>query len=82
MSKAKAPTTDEWIAELERIAQSVGAEGMTVNEIAEQVPCHRDTASKWIKRAVKAGAWEYAGRQYRTAMDAVRRPVPVYRPKK
>lgn len=73
-------TLDELVAELNRLGvESVeGAEGLTVQEWAEQWGIARSTAQERIRSAVK-NALAFTGRARRQAMDGSMRPVPVYR---
>ena len=75
-------TTDEWLAELERVYSPNDADGMTAIEIAEAMGKGVAAARIYLGRAIRAGVWELAGKAQRPAIDGRICRVPVYRPVK
>ncbi len=72
-------TTEEWLATLDVAEASAGADGMTMQEVAEAIGRCSDTARKMVSRAIKEGRWEHSGWRRITRINGVPFQVPVYR---
>ena len=68
---------DQWLAELERLAQR-GDEGATTHELAMAWGCNLQKARERIKALIGAGRVAL-GFKYATGIDGRRTRVPVYR---
>ncbi len=81
MRKKREPviTTDEWLAELERVARDSGHDdGLTAQEIADGV----GYSTKWVAvrlRRLKAIGRLQVGKRTIEALNGNRIPVPVYK---
>ena len=69
-------TTDDWLAELNRVSQVCDADGLTTDEIAQHLGCSMSTAAKRIKRA----GWRLVGTKPVKGMNGVVQPVAAYAP--
>jgi len=72
-------TTDEWLTEMERLAQDTQeGDGLTTNEIAERL----GHSTKWVagrlRRLKKAGRLE-VGRRTIETLSGLSMPVPAYK---
>ena len=69
---------EQWSAELARVMAKTGDDGMTAAEIAEAGGVNKTTALQKLKIAIEQGQM-VVGRGFRTRMDGVDHPIPVYR---
>lgn len=75
-------THEEWLAELERIAQQApsSADGMTAAELVESSGKTWKAINNYLHKAIAAGEWECI-KVRRTNIVGSAQSVPAYRPK-
>ena len=72
---------DEWLTELTLAAKQTNTQdGATAAELGEAAGWSRETISKKLRHAIKAGLWEHV-RVTRTMMNGTTRLTDGYRPK-
>jgi hypothetical protein len=76
MSNPKPITTDEWLAELQRISQR-SDEGLTIEEWRQKLGRSESYVREHLKRA-RALGWLRVGRRSQPNLAGVMQPVPVY----
>jgi len=57
-------------------------DGLTMVEIGAHLKVSESTANSWVKRAIREGKMEFAGRRQTTGITGNRCMTPVYRVKK
>jgi hypothetical protein len=74
-------TTDEWIAELERLSHSLSGEptALTVTEMMDRTGLSNRRIRDTLKQLIRAGRWECVW-EYRSMIDGWPRKIPAYRP--
>lgn len=76
-------STAEWDAALREAFRDLATdgEGMSSQEIADAMGIQLWAAQRRIRRLVRSGLWQYAGKALRRRIDDAEFPVPVYCPR-
>jgi len=72
-------STEQWLAELERLTRESKVDGHTANELAEVWSCGISSARRRIKSLHRLGRIEYVGLKNVPAIDGTQRKAPAYR---
>lgn len=74
-------TTDEWLAELERLhSESPEKAGLSAHEISQHLGIGQETAVRHLRVAIESGKWRYMGKVKRPDITGRMNFVPVYAP--